>query len=51
MRAAVRRHLGELARPLDLVLHPRKSVLTLEFAKLEAEIAKVFAAVQKGKGR
>ena len=51
MRAAVRRHLNELARPLDLVLHPRKSVLTLEFAKLETEIANVFAAVQKGKAR
>jgi ribonuclease P protein component len=51
MRSAVRRHLSELARPLDLVLHPRKSVLTLEFGKLEAEIANVFAAVQKGKGR
>jgi ribonuclease P protein component len=51
MRSAVRRHLGELARPLDLVLHPRKSVLTLEFARLEAEIANVFASVQRGKGR
>ena len=51
MRSAVRNHLRELARPLDLVLHPRKSVLTLEFGKLEAEIANIFAAVQKGKGR
>src|ERR1700756_3046270 len=38
MRTAVRRHLRELARPLDLVLHPRKSVLTLKFAQLDAEI-------------
>ncbi|HEY2116643.1 MAG TPA: ribonuclease P protein component [Candidatus Angelobacter sp.] len=51
MRAAVRQHLRELAAPLDLVLHPRKSVLTLKFAQLDAEIAQVFAAVQRGKGK
>src|ERR1051326_3854618 len=38
MRAAVGRHLDELATPLDLVLHPRKSVLTMKFAQLEGEI-------------
>jgi ribonuclease P protein component len=51
MRASVRQHLRELAAPLDMVLHPRKSVLTLKFAQLDAEIAQVFAAVQRGKGR
>jgi ribonuclease P protein component len=51
MRALVRQHLSELARPLDLVLHPRKSVLTLKFAQLDAEIKQVFAAVQRGQGR
>ena len=51
MRSAVRKHLRELARPLDLVLHPRKSVLTLEFSQLDAEIMQVFAAVQRGRGR
>jgi ribonuclease P protein component len=51
MRSAVRQHLRELAAPLDLVLHPRKSVLTLKFAQLDAEIVQVFAAVQRGKGR
>jgi ribonuclease P protein component len=51
MRAVVRQHLSELARPLDLVLHPRKSVLTLKFDQLNAEIVQVFAAVQRGQGR
>jgi len=51
MRSAVRNHLNEIARPLDLVLHPRKSVLTLEFSQLDAEIMQVFAAVQRGRGR
>jgi ribonuclease P protein component len=51
MRAAVSRHMAELVKPLDLVLHPRKSVLTMKFAQLDAEIGQVFAAVQRGKGR
>jgi ribonuclease P protein component len=51
MRAAISRHLVELTRPLDLVLHPRKSVLAMDFARLETEIAQVFAAVQRGKGK
>lgn len=51
MRSAVRNHLSELARPLDLVLHPRKSVLSLEFSQLDTEIMQVFAAVQRGSGR
>jgi ribonuclease P protein component len=51
MRSAVRNHLRELARPLDLVLHPRKSVLTLEFSQLDEEVMQVFAAVQRGRGR
>ena len=51
MRAAVSRHLPALVKPLDLVLHPRKSVLTMQFAQLDAEIGQVFAAVQRGKGR
>jgi len=29
-------------------LHPRKSVLQLDFAKLNGEIQHLFAAVQKG---
>lgn len=51
MRAAVQRHLGTLVCPLDVVLHPRKSVLTMDFGKLDAEIGQLFAAIQKGKGR
>ena len=51
MRSAVRQHLRELVKPLDLVLHPRKSVLNLKFSQLDAEIVQVFAAVQRGKGR
>ncbi len=47
MREAVRRQLALLAAPVDVVLHPRQSVLELDFATLEREVAAVFRAVQK----
>jgi ribonuclease P protein component len=48
MRAAVANHLGILTCPVDIVLHPRKSVLQLDFVKLNWEIQQLFAAVQRG---
>ena len=42
MREAVRRHLAELPDEMDLVLHPRRSVMTMEFMKLEAEVLRIF---------
>jgi ribonuclease P protein component len=47
MRNAVRRQLPLLKAPVDLVLHPKRSVLDLDFATLEREVAAVFRAVQK----
>jgi ribonuclease P protein component len=41
MREALRRHTGLLPKGCDLILHPRRSVLTVEFAKLEAEIVRI----------
>jgi len=41
MREALRRHMDLLPEGTDLVLHPRRVVLTLEFAKLEAEIMRI----------
>jgi ribonuclease P protein component len=46
MREAVRMHLSELPPGVDVVLHPRKSVLEIEFARLESEISKIFANVR-----
>jgi RNase P protein component len=34
---------------LDVVLHPRKSVISLEFAQLEKEIQRIMEALQKGR--
>jgi ribonuclease P protein component len=42
MREAVRRHLHELPAGVDLILHPRRSVMTMDFGKLEAEILRIF---------
>jgi ribonuclease P protein component len=47
MREAVRKQLSCLKLPLDVVLHPRRSVIDLEFPDLEREVASVFRTIQK----
>lgn len=51
MREAVRKNLGLLASPVDVVLHPRRQVIDLDFRELEREVATVFRAIQKVAGR
>ena len=41
MREALRRHVDLLPQNFDLILHPRRIVLALEFGKLEAEIVRI----------
>src|ERR1700723_4387862 len=41
MREALRRHVALLPPGFDLILHPRRFVMTLEFGKLEAEIVRI----------
>lgn len=41
LREVLRRHVDLLPRGFDLVLHPRQTVLTAEFAKLDAEIVRI----------
>lgn len=41
MREALRQHVALLPSACDLILHPRRAVLTIEFGKLEAEIARI----------
>lgn len=41
MREVLRRHLEVAPDGFDLILHPRRTVLTMEFAKLEAEIVRI----------
>jgi ribonuclease P protein component len=51
MREAVRHHLGLLTAAVDVVLHPRRSVIDLEFTQLEREVAQIFRAVQSACNR
>ena len=47
MREAVRRNLSTLSLPVDVILHPRRSVIDLEFTTLDREVANVFRTIQK----
>ena len=51
MREAVRLHLNELPPRVDVVLHPRKMVLDMDFVRLEREVARVFSTVTAGAER
>ena len=51
LRAAVALHAPLLAGlPVDVILHPRRSVLLLDWDKLQREVATVFKAVRKQYG-
>ena len=47
MREAVRKNLPALTTPVDVILHPRRSVIDLEFTQLDREVATVFRTIQK----
>jgi ribonuclease P protein component len=51
MREAVRKNLPVLSFSVDVVLHPRRSVIDLDFLELEREVATVFRAVQRAAGK
>jgi ribonuclease P protein component len=42
MREAVRKHILALPDGVDLILHPKRSVMTMDFGKLEAEVLRIF---------
>jgi ribonuclease P protein component len=41
MREVLRRHIQLLPTGCDLVLHPRRTVLSLDFTKLDAEVVRI----------
>jgi ribonuclease P protein component len=47
MREVVRLNLTLLTRDVDVVLHPRRTVLTAQFAQLQNEVSKIFAVIEK----
>jgi ribonuclease P protein component len=51
LREALRRHIDLLPQGSDLILHPRRTVLTMEFTKLEAEIVRILTQAQADAAR
>ena len=49
LREAVRRHLPP-GVPVDVVINPKKSLLTADFADLLVEVSRAFAVIQKATG-
>ncbi|HEY5254196.1 MAG TPA: ribonuclease P protein component [Acidobacteriaceae bacterium] len=47
MRQAIRRAQAELTADVDVVLHPRKTVLAAEFPEIERDVLRAFRAVQR----
>lgn len=41
MRETLGRHLDLLPQGFDLIFHPRRGVLTMEFTKLDAEVVRI----------
>ncbi len=46
MREAVRSALPRLTAAVDVVLHPRRAVIDLEFVQLRQEVATLFSSIQ-----
>ena len=51
LRDVLRRHVESLPVGCDLILHPQRTVLTMEFAKLEAEIVRILQQANAELGR
>jgi ribonuclease P protein component len=51
MREAVRRNLPLLTAAVDVILHPRRSVIDAEFAAIEREVGVIFRAIQSNCAR
>ena len=51
MRESIRRNAAILTAPVDIILHPRRVVIEIEFAKLDREVAQVFRTIQNALAR
>jgi ribonuclease P protein component len=51
MREALRRHVELLPPGCDLILHPRRTILTLDFKKIEAEVVRILHQSQTDAAR
>jgi len=50
LREAVRLNLGAAGNDVDVVIHPKKSALTAQFAELCQEVARAFAKLRPSAG-
>jgi ribonuclease P protein component len=46
MRDIVRRRIDLVSANVDIVLHPKRSVLTADFSRLESEVVRIFTIIQ-----
>ena len=46
LRECVRRHVGKLRFPVDVILHPRRTALEMEAGVLDREVAGIFRQIQ-----
>ena len=46
LRECVRRHAATLTFPVDVILHPRRTALTLDHPTLDREVAQIFRSIQ-----
>jgi ribonuclease P protein component len=46
MREAVRLNVSALTRNVDVVLHPKRTTLTVEFARLTSEVSQIFRVIE-----
>jgi len=46
IRECIRSNAGLVQAPVDVILHPRRDVIDLEFSKLENAVAMVFRTIQ-----
>jgi ribonuclease P protein component len=46
MREAIRANLALITAPVDVILHPRRSVIDLDFLQLKREVAQILRSVQ-----
>jgi ribonuclease P protein component len=48
LRECVRGRAAILTFPVDVILHPRRSTMEMEFAALDREVAQIFRTIQAG---
>ena len=47
LRECIRRHANLLSGPVDVILHPRRAVIDLDFTTLDREVATVFRTIAR----